>query len=201
MSNSTIISNLSRTADRALALANDIAADLLQHDGVKVEFKTNPHLANDIEYADKVFSTGALNNVIHFTTARFAIGGHGVDLEVISHGRLSYKVRITAMGGGYRKEEVRESKNLTARAIGSKIHEVIAQIKAHVESMERHKQMEMAGEKIAAEIKPALNVKRPGMLWSPELRVHTGNDAPVFALTLTLTEDHLRKVAAFLATL
>lgn len=195
MSNSTALSPLARTADRALAVANDIAADLLRHDGVQVEFKTNPQMASFIEWSDKRGSSP--DRALTFTSARFEVKGLRVDIEIASRGSLVFVVKIKVYGGGFSEAEIREGKNFSARAVGSKIHEMRVRMNETAALLAKNKLMQQDGEKVAVEVRPLL-AKLP---LCPSITVHPSNEAPVFALNVTLNEEQLHKVAALLATL
>jgi hypothetical protein len=73
----------------------------------------------------------------------------------------------------------------------------MARVKANQEHADKQAVMKADGEKVAEEVRPSLKK----LNCCPSITVHPSNEAPVFALNVTLTEEQLRQVAALIATL
>jgi hypothetical protein len=199
MSNSndpTVLANIAAMAVRAKVAMIDLANLIEKQFSVKVKVCENPNLDRSLATfrgackwrdikADKVW----------FGNLEFKIGSEKFDLRFHNFGEARCIIEK-----GWRGFKFHEKKD------GFDLSEVVKNIESHVTNAKasqdwsaKQAEIKAAGEKIAAEIRPILEAKGKDM-WCPGIQVHIGNETPVFALTMNLNEENLRKVAALLAT-
>lgn len=189
--------DIAAMATRAKVAMVDLANLIEKTFSVKVEVRENPNL-------DRSLATfrGACKwrdrkaDKLCFGNLEFEIEGQKFDYRFHNFGEIRCVIQK-----GWHGDFIHEKKDgFDLKAIVKGIEERVARVKADREWAGKQSEIKAAGEKVAAEIRPILEAKGRNM-WCPDLKVHVGNDAPVFHIAVNLTEDGLRKVAALLATL
>jgi hypothetical protein len=197
MSNSTNPATLAMIA--AMALRAKVAmiglASLIEKQfSVKVEVKENPNLDKSLvgfQGACKWMDRKA--DKVWFGNLEFQIDGQKFDYRFHNFGEIRCVIQ-----NGWHGILIHEKKDgFDLPAIVKNIEEHVARVKANQDHADKQAAMKQDGEKVAVEVRPLL-AKLP---FCPSITVHPSNEAPVFALNVTLDEEKLRKVAAFIAAL
>jgi hypothetical protein len=191
--NPNALANIAAMAARAKVAMIDLANLIEKNFSVKVEVKENPNLDRSLATFRGACKWRDMKaDDVRFGELEFQIDGQKFDLRFRNFAEL----RCVIENGyrGYRYHEKKDGFNL--QEIVKNIETRVANAKASRELSDKQAVMKVHGEKVADEFRPLLD----NLPFGNSITVHPSNEAPVFGLHVTLTEEQLRKVTAILAT-